>query len=176
MGAKMADAAFAMKSRAASPVARAERPSARPNSSSQANVADFHNNLSSDRSESVSAALKLTGVEDRQVSPGGGLLGNGVAFILAETRTQEAGAPLPPVSNFERARNRYLETQAQIRDTVAANSILRGETDISSATAAYAAHQAGGSQPSVGYVGQGIDDEFEETAARRPQFATDSLI
>ncbi|NVJ70327.1 MAG: hypothetical protein HWE08_08240, partial [Alphaproteobacteria bacterium] len=87
MGAKMADAAFAMKSRAASPVARAERPSARPNSSSQANVADFHNNLSSDRSESVSAALKLTGVEDRQVSPGGGLLGNGVAFILAETRT-----------------------------------------------------------------------------------------
>ncbi|NVJ99462.1 MAG: hypothetical protein HWE25_15020 [Alphaproteobacteria bacterium] len=124
----MADASFAARPQQAAPVSRAERPSARPNSASSAQSADFNRNLGVERSDSVNAAIRLASVGQRPLPPGGGLLGTGVQFMLAQTRTQEAGAPLPAPSNLERARNQYLSAQAKVRDTVAANNLLRAET------------------------------------------------
>lgn len=67
--------------------------------------------------------------QNQEAAPAGsGLLSTGVQFLLAETRTQEAGAPLPPVSNFARARDQYLSAQAQVRDTIAANQFLQQGT------------------------------------------------
>lgn len=127
----MASAAFATRSQSAAPVARAEPVSARAKSSPDAQTSDFNRNLQSDRSETVNAIMKLN--QNQEAAPvGAGLLSTGVQFLLAETRTQEAGAPLPPVSNFTRARDQYLSTQAQVRDTIAANQFLRqGAADTS---------------------------------------------
>ncbi|SDD82223.1 hypothetical protein SAMN04488071_1387 [Kordiimonas lacus] len=87
-----------------------------------------------------------------------------MSFLLAQTRTQEASAPLPPVSNFERAKNRYLETQSKIKDTIAANSILRGEADVA-ADAEEASAQS-----------QIYDDDVEEAQPGRVQYGSGSLI
>jgi len=92
------------------------------------------------------------------------LLGNGVSFLLDQTRTQEASAPLPPVSNFERAKNRYLETQSSIKDTIAANSILRGEASYASAA------DDTSSQAHV------YEDDVEEVLSGPVQYASGSLI
>lgn len=127
LGAIMADASFAARPQQAAPVSRAERSSARPNGSSATQSADFNRNLTPSRSDSVSAALSLSGTGQRPVQAGGGLLTTGLQFMLAQTRTQEAGAPLPPISNLERARSQYLSTQSRVRDTIVANTILRGE-------------------------------------------------
>ncbi|WP_139167487.1 MULTISPECIES: hypothetical protein [Kordiimonas] len=161
----MADAAFAAGSQGASPVSRAERPSARPSGSSSAQSADFSRSLNQGQGESGSSSLRLfPGQGANAAQPGRGLLGNGVSFLLAQTRTQEASAPLPPVSNFERAKNRYLETQSKIKDTIAANSILRGEADVA-ADAEEASAQS-----------QIYDDDVEEAQPGRVQYGSGSLI
>ncbi len=160
----MADAAFATGSQGASPISRAERPSARPNGSSSTQSADFNRSLNQGQGDSGGNSLRLfPGQGANAPQPGRGLLGNGVSFLLAQTRTQEASAPLPPVSNFERAKNRYLETQSKIKDTIAANSILRGEAGFASgADDAAQAHA--------------YDDDVEEAQPARVQYGSGSLI
>lgn len=157
----MADAAFAASSRGASPVSRAERPSARPSSASSGQSADFSRSLNQGQGES---GRLLPGQGTPPPQPGRGLLGNGVSFLLAQTRTQEANAPLPPVSNFERAKNRYLATQSNIKDTIAANSILRGEAGDASVAEDAASHA---------HV---YDDDVEEAQSGPVQYASGSLI
>lgn len=101
------------------------------------------------------------------------MLSTGVQFILAETRTQEAGAPLPPISSLGRARDSYLNAAASVRETIAFARIIASEQARSSASAAAGAYgqaqnsvdAAAGSEASSGFapathVDQ-LDDEFD---------------
>ncbi len=165
----MASAAFATRSQSAAPVARAEPVSARAKSSPDAQTSDFNRNLQSDRSETVNAIMKLN--QKQEAAPvGNGLLSTGVQFLLAETRTQEAGAPLPPVSNLARARDQYLSTQAQVRDTIAANQVLRqGLTDASQGQTL-----GEGGQPGNGQYSE-PDEDFDTEAETLRQSAALAL-
>jgi len=171
LGAKVANAAFATRPQAAAPVARAEPVSARPRNSSGAQTSDFNSDLQAERSDSVNAVLKLNQNQSTQPPAGSGLLSTGVQFLLAETRTQEAGAPLPPVSNFARARDQYLSTQAQVRDTIAANQFLRQDQ----AAAEPAPADAEPPAPQAAVSAPGLDEDFDAETETQRQFAVQAL-
>ncbi len=113
------------------PVTRAERPKgpdARPVGATETRSADFSRSLNSSPEPINSAAFsQFSAQTDRPLAPGAGLLSTGVQFILAQTRTQEAGAPLPPPAKFDRARESYLGVQARIRETIAFNQAFGAE-------------------------------------------------
>lgn len=128
--------------------------------------------MQAERSDSVNAILKLNQNQSTQPPAGSGLLSTGVQFLLAETRTQEAGAPLPPVSNFARARDQYLSTQAQVRDTIAANQFLRqDQTPAAEPTAA----DAEAPVPQAAAPTQGLDEDFDTETETQRQFAAQAL-
>lgn len=128
----MADAALA-PSRAATNVSRIDRSSARgpvapvrPVGGAEA----FQRNLGE-----AGGAGNVTSLNQLQPT-GSGLLSTGVQMVLAETRTQEAGATFIPPSNVGRALNSYQETQAKVRDTIRENlSVGSGATASNAASA-----------------------------------------
>lgn len=69
------------------------------------------------------ATTQVTGLaQSQQQKPDSkGLLSTGVQMMLAETRTQEAGAPFVPQSNVDRALDSYVSTQAKVRETIRGN-------------------------------------------------------
>lgn len=97
------------------------------------------------------------------------MLSTGVQFVLAETRTQEAGAPLPPISSLGRARDSYLNAAASVRETIAFTRMLDSErARTAAATAAYGAAEATASSeallPSTRAASPSVnlfDDEFD---------------
>ena len=115
-----------MRAQGTAPISRADKPAARPSGVASVRGADLSSNFSVEHSDSVAAAVKLRPADQQPVSPGSGLLSTNVQFLLAETRTFEAGAPMPPVSSLGQARNKYLATQAQVRDTITENNLQRG--------------------------------------------------
>ena len=118
----MADAALA-PSRTATNVSRIDRSSARGpvNPVRPVNAAEsFRHNLGEAGSSNNVTSLNA-------VQPTGpGLLSTGVQMVLAETRTQEAGATFIPPSNVERALNSYQETQTKVRETIRDNLASSG--------------------------------------------------
>ena len=96
------------------------------------------------------------------------MLSTGVQFILAETRTQEAGAPLPPISSLGRARDSYLNAAASVRETIAFARLIASEQARSAASAAAGAY--GQAQSSVEAVAGGDADGGFGPAQRVDQF------
>ncbi len=100
------------------------------------------------------------------------MLSTGVQFALAETRTQEASAPLPPISSLGRARDSYLNVQASVRETIALNRQFAaltgqqpdagGQTEAAPASASGALDygSSGSTNAANPYVRHG-DDEFD---------------
>lgn len=164
----MADATFAMRSQSAAPITRTERAGARPSGASEARSGEFSRSLSSDSSALSSASAVSTAFQDNSPRPGSGLLSTGVQFALAETRTQEASAPLPPISSLGRARDSYLNVQASVRETIALNRQFAALTSgqeaspqgQTAATSALSNNSTNSSAASSAYA-QHSDDEFD---------------
>lgn len=113
----MAEAALATQSRSATNVSRVDRSSARGAAGPVHAVGKtdaFNQNVS------VSGGFpSVPSAQTTQEQPAGsGLLSNGVQMLLAETRTQEAGASFVAPSNVGRALNSYLTTQTKVRETI----------------------------------------------------------
>lgn len=99
------------------------------------------------------------------------MLSTGVQFALAETRTQEASAPLPPISSLGRARDSYLNVQASVRETIALNrqfASLTAQPDAGEQTEAAPASTSGrldygssGSTTAANPYARHGDDEFD---------------
>lgn len=80
------------------------------------------------------AASALAPASNDQVPVGNGLLSTGVQVLLAETRSQEAAAPIAAPSNIGRALNVYVETQTQVKETIRDSSLVNtGSGDTSQA-------------------------------------------
>jgi len=119
----MADAALATSSRVATNVSRSERSSGRGPISPVRPVSEtdaFQRNLETPAFNRSSTVLSAA---TEQVS-GSSLLSTGVERLLAETRTQEAGASFTPPSRISLALNSYVTTQAKVRDTIRDNQLL----------------------------------------------------
>ncbi len=158
-----------MQSRAATPVARNDRAPARPFGATETRTGDFSRGLES-ASNVVGASFAPAGQRPQQPQ-GRGMLSTSVQFVLAETRTQEAGAPLPPISSLGRARNSYLDAAASVRETIALNRMITSEkARTAAANEAYgaAAGTQGPAAPAedggslLNYrAASGLDDEFD---------------
>ncbi|WP_417455849.1 hypothetical protein [Kordiimonas sp.] len=167
----MADATFAMRSQSAAPITRSERASARPSGASEVRSGEFSRGLSSGTSSLTSASATAAVLQDNSPRPGSGLLSTGVQFALAETRTQEASAPLPPISSLGRARDSYLNVQASVRETIALNrqfAALTAQPDAGEQTEAAPASASGrldygssGSTTAANPYARHGDDEFD---------------
>jgi len=160
----MADAAFAMQSRAATQVTRNDRAPSRPFGATEARTGDFSRGL--DSASNVAGASFAPAAARPQQPQGRGMLSTSVQFVLAETRTQEAGAPLPPISSLSRARDSYLSSQASVRETIAFARMLASE-QVRTAASADANAQAEAAAPrgliarEAGYSVNQLDDEFD---------------
>lgn len=160
-----------MRSQSAAPITRTERAGARPSGAGETRSGEFSRSLSSENAPLSSAAAASTVYQDNSPRPGGGLLSTGVQFALAETRTQEASAPLPSISSLGRARDGYLNAQASVRETIALNrqfaAFTSGQEAGFSEQASASTAAAGPDDQSFGntvaghaYAGHG-DDEFD---------------
>ncbi len=161
-----------MQSRAAAPISRTDRAPARPFGSTETRTGAFSRGL--DGAQNVASASLAPAAEKAQQPAGRGLLSTGVQFILAETRTQEAGAPLPPVSNLSRARDSYLTTQASVRETIAINRAFSTPTQASPSEGAQAYQQQAAFQP-AGALGALADGNQSLPGASVPSQADDEF-
>ena len=151
-----------MQSRAATPVARNDRAPARPFGTTETRTGDFSREL--DTAANVVGASLAPAAARPQQPQGRGMLSTSVQFMLAETRTQEAGAPLPPISNLSRARDSYLSSQASVRETIALGRMLNSE-QARSAAANEASAQAEAGAADAAYApapsSHPLEDEFD---------------
>ena len=112
----MVDGVLSAQAQNASGVGRSERAGARgPVQPIRATSATGQRAFGETFTEATSALMTPS---NDQTPVGSGLLSTGVQVLLAETRSQEAAAPLAPPSNVGRAINVYLETQTQIKETI----------------------------------------------------------
>ncbi len=168
-----------MQSRAATSISRNDRAQGngaltRPSGAPENRGGDFSRGL--DGAANLAGASLAPAAAKAQQPAGRGLLSTGVQFILAETRTQEAGAPLPPPSSLGRARDSYLTTQASVRETIAINrsfnapqqGVQSGGAQVYQRAALQPVTEATGVSPEPGLQAAGrpsaseqFDDEFD---------------
>tara|TARA_R110002096_G_scaffold316732_4_gene511227 strand:+ start:289 stop:756 length:468 start_codon:yes stop_codon:yes gene_type:complete len=153
----MADAALATQSRSATNVSRVERSSARGTVKPVRAVGETD---AFNRNVNVSGGLAgvSSGQSAQEQPAGGGLLSNGVQMLLAETRTQEAGAPSVAPSSVGRALNSYLTTQAKVRETIR-DSLAFGAQSVVAQT-----NEASDGQDSRTSAGTGVHTDLLRTA------------